>query len=95
MPRLEEFDLFSEGVGLSFSGHDRGRSRIGSLFTFLILGCGGYLFYYYLSSALDTTAPMLQFDVITENQAPKYNITNSGFRFAHRRPLHQGGNQKS
>ena len=79
--RLEEFDLFSEGVGISFAGHDRSRTKVGALFSLMILGCGAYLFYYYLNGALDTTSPKIQFDVITESSALRYNITNSDFKF--------------
>ena len=79
--QLEELDLFSEGVGFSFGGHDRSRTKSGALFTFIIVGCAAYLFNYYLTGALDTTAPKIQFDETIESTAISYNITNSDLKF--------------
>lgn len=78
---VEEFDYFSEGVGISFRGDDRSRSICGVLTTIGILAFGAYLFQYYLLNALETTSPKIQFDVITEKEALTYNTTNSDLNF--------------
>ena len=69
----EEFDYFSEGVGISFAGDDRSKTYCGFFTTLGILAFGAYLFQYYLVNALDTTSPKIQFDIITEAQALTYN----------------------
>lgn len=79
--RVQEFDYFSEGVGISFGGSDRGKSIPGFIFTLGILGCFAFLFQYYLSSTLDTTSPKLRFDEINDSSALNYNTTNSDFKF--------------
>lgn len=79
--RVEEFDYFSEGVGISFGGHDRSKTKCGALTTICILTAMGYLFYYYLSNALDTTSPKLQFDTLTDSKALQYSISNTDMKF--------------
>ena len=77
----EEFDYFSEGVGISFAGDDRSKTYCGFFTTLGILAFGAYLFQYYLVNALDTTSPKIQFDIITEAQALTYNTSNSDLNF--------------
>lgn len=78
-PRLQEFDYFSVGLGISFGGNDRGKSIPGFCLTMIILGCYVFLFQFYLLSTLDTTSPKLRFDVITDSSAVNYNSSNSDF----------------
>lgn len=79
--RIQEFDFFSEGVGLNFGGQERGKSILGTFFTLIILGCFGFLFQYYLMNMLETSSPKLRFDQITDTSTLNFNNSNADFKF--------------
>jgi hypothetical protein len=79
--QVTELDFFSEGVGITFGGHDRSRTKAGYIGTIFILACFGFLFQYNLNQMLDTSQPKIQFDVINDSSNNKYNSTNSDFKF--------------
>lgn len=65
--KVEEFDYFSEGVGLNFNGgQDRHKTKIGALVSVAYLAAMIYFFVYFLTNSLDTESPKVQYSRLNE-----------------------------
>lgn len=79
----EEFDYFSEGIGISFNGgQDRHKTKIGALVSVCYLAAMIYFFQYFLRNSLDTESPKVQYSRINEKTANSMNLlTDEAFIF--------------
>ena len=79
----EEFDYFSEGIGISFNGgQDRHKTKIGALVSVCYLAAMIYFFQYFLRNSLDTESPKVQYSRINEKTVNSMNLlTDEAFIF--------------